>query len=356
MAPLTSWKIWAPPLLVAAILVAVLPPGYSELFERERGGSSYRASLNRAEVRAKELLGQRAWASVELPEKLGGYRVVRRGALVVASSDRVPVGLRDAWVDAVTRDAAALPGAGTAPSGRTTLVLTWPEPRPGRPAATYIGPGLDFRTALGDPCVARISIVGLRYGLDAASEGARGLLGHCSLVLAYGAPGSAVRSWAARVRRSFRFRPWGLLLEGWVPGATTPDRFGLSWENYQQDYLNGRWRRCSEGEAESCAYLLDSQTAGELGGRRSGFIWWLIQKDQGVSFARFWRFDGTLDEASAAAFGVPFSALAAQWLGPRIDLPASGPQLPEGSVPKTAMLLALSAAVSVLALRRRQTV
>lgn len=355
MAPLTAWKIWAPPLLLAAILVAVLPPGYSDVYVGGRW-SSYRGSLNRAESRAKELLGQRAWASGELPEKLGGYRVVRRGALVVASSDRVPVGLRDAWVDAVTRDAAALPGAGAGQSGRTTLVLSQPEPRSGRPARWYIGPDLDFRTPLGDPCVARIDNVSLRRAPDAAVGRARGLLGHCSLALAYGPPGTAVRGWAARIRRSFRFRPWGLLLERWVPAVAAPDRFGLSRENYQQDYLNGRWRRCSEGDAASCAYLLDSQTAGEPGGRRSGFIWWLIQKDQGASFARFWRFDGTLDDASVAAFGVPFSTLAVQWLAPRIDLPPSGPQLPGGAMPKTAALLALAASVAALALRRRQTV
>jgi hypothetical protein len=356
MARLTAWRVWAPVLLVAAILVAVLPPGYSNQFEWERRRSPYRASLNGAEARAKELLGQRAWASGELPEKLGGYRVARRGALLVASSDRIPLGLRDAWVDAVTRDAAALPGAGVGQSGRTTLVLSQPEPRSGRPAATYIGMEFDFRTPLGDPCVARIDNVGLRFPPKVVPERPRGLLGHCSLALAYGPPGSAVRGWAARIRRSFRFRPAGLLLERWVPEATTPDRLVIPWEFYQGNYLNGRWRSCSEGDASSCVYLLDSQTAGEPGGRRSGFIWWLINKDQGRSFARFWRHDGTLDEASGAVFGVPFSTLEVQWLALRIDLPPAGPQLPEGALLKTAVLLAFSAAVAALALRRRQTV
>ncbi len=352
MARLTSWRIWAPALLVLAILVAALPPSYREGYV-VRDRHSLRTSFTAAESRVQEQAERLAWAPDALPEKLRGLAVVRRGPLLVASSDQVSARVRDAWVLAVTRDAALFPGAGVHPDGAVTLVLAARQSGGGRRALSWYSEHA-FPVPLGEPCVLRVDNISLRGTPEVTESRAKGIIGQCSLSLAYGRPGTAVRSWAARIRNPFRFRPRALLDTEWVPPAYAADQVRVSWDSYQFDYLQGTFGHCAGGDGASCAYLLDAQGAGENGGRRSAFIWWLINKDQGRSFARFWRHDGTLNEASLAAFGASFDQLAAAWLRPRLVLPPSGPQLPEGAVPKTAAILALSALGAMLGLRRRQ--
>jgi hypothetical protein len=87
---------------------------------------------------------------------------------------------------------------------------------------------------------------------------------------------------------------------------------------------------------------------------RGDLVWWLIHRDGGESFKRFWRSDLSLDEAATQAFGKTLPDLLGDFAVDQWIVTHNGPHLPE--MPWM-VLFWIGAPLALAAIRsRRQTV
>jgi len=342
---------WAALVALAASVTAVsLLPSIARPSQRE-------ASPWTAEYRRANLMSWVAWRA-RLRAELASARITALtraggpGSLVVIHDSTVDFKAR-ALLDTVTQRQAAHLGA-PSPDSRVVVIFL-ADSAVGVGRYTLLPAITDGRTC--------VSVVVLHAGpTGAATESAvrtalrltGGMLGPCAFIRAFGPPGAAARQILAE-NPVFALNPdWWRLRgsTGKVMTAGVRARSFMSEGNWHWQWTVNE-RACAAGRLPSCrAAMRDtvereqhpSPAEGVISNQQAGWSRWgtrdviasMVQDYGTTSFARFWRADGTPEDAFRAATGRPIEEFSHRFWTETV-----GPRYPGPGIPARSALLAI---------------
>ena len=361
---------WVALVAIAASLTAVsLLPSVSRPTNREASTAtteSRRASLMNWVAARARVRAQMASARVTALARAGAP-----GSLVVIHDSTVD---RRAWalLDTVTQRQAASLGT-PSPDSRVVVVFladtAWGSGR-----YTLLPAITDGRT-----CISVVVLHAGRTGVatESAARTAHrltgGTLGPCAFVRAFGLPGAAARQILAE-NPVFALDPDWTRYRGTRAIARTARDSILARSFLSESRWHWRWtvneRACASGRLQSCrAAMRDTvareqhpaPAAGVISSHQTTWSRWgttnllasMVQQHGTSAFARFWRADGSPEDAFLAATGRPIEEFAHRYwteiVGPRY----AGPGIPRGSA-LLAVVTALAFVGAAVALAPRR--
>lgn len=332
MARLRHWYLWLPPLVAAAMLVAFLPGRQGPLPMSQVGGHSQEAAVRRAVYRLRQRVFQAELRETRLRD-LSRHPSVVRGPVTVSYAAPVTRPEAERWAEALLRSAPAGLDSGSLRGRAVVILLPWDSiQRLSKGPGLYLSQGM--LGELAEPCVALIE--GSRDRLEYVENG-NGLemLGSCGLVLALGAPGSAVRSWTELRRRSWE--PFGAVA---APTQTVKRIVLRRWDASQE------LTECAAGTPGRCARYVLALPNGE-------FLEWLLQQYGADALGRFWRYDGSLEGAVHAVYGQPLDVIGSRWVKAHFDLAFGSRPVRWGEASLGGIWMAVFVAVALFAGRTR---
>ncbi len=358
------WTLIGTAACLTLAAVAVLPPRACDPLDmsparvamcaqRYRWPASHAAVAERARDRLRQALRRRHLAD-SLLQSATTQRLTASGITLYYETPLSADSARR-WLSLAQRELAMIPGVAR---GRPVVLALLTDRRryrqPGSAAETerlwWYHPRLD-RFATGGAAGACFVVRDLaRDGTaDRALEQQRpALLDWCALVGRYGEPGSAVQS-TLSVAFAFGWRDHSSMAEMVQSIGVTSSFRG---DRYQL-------RACRSGEGSACLRFLGfgevpSAPAYIRRDPARDLLAWLVATAEPAQFARFWRADGTLEDALHAGFQRPAGDILAAWSKARFEAAPARTEAEPRQLLAGAVWFSLAMVAAFVAMQRRQ--
>ena len=364
MALRTRWPVLGAVTVLSLVVVAVLPPracgtGNRSLVEMMSCsyGSGVASPQPAVAERTRDRLRQ-AQVRRQLADSILSSRAVRRltvaGGLSVAYEAPLTVDSARRWLALAAREMALIPGSGH--GAPVVLVLLSDSRRfaqsdadDSRPPRWWYRPELDrFTTGAHGACLVVLRLrASWRFDYLLGQE-RPALLDWCALYGRFGAPGAEVERWAGH---AFSL--------GWRDPSSLAELVQTMRADSARAIDDWQVSACQAGSGEACLAFLGA-------GRNARAAWffqrerardllaWLLATGDPVQFQRFWRAQGTLNEALRAGYDRPGAEILQNWARSRFRAaPRQGMARPKLLL-AGAVWFSLAMVAAFVAMQRRQ--
>jgi hypothetical protein len=184
-------------------------------------------------------------------------------------------------------------------------------------------------------------------GRGAGASRRGGALDWCALYARYGVPGDGVAEWAAGTFR-WQWR-WGVSF-----AEQAAAEGGGAFRRTDETFM---WRACANGSTAQCQALIGNggnPSSWMDSEQRRAFLAWLVRKEGGERFGRFWRAGGSIGDAIATGFGRSERDVVRDWVVATVG-EDPGPSARPRVILAGALWASLALSAAFVAMYRRQT-